>query len=296
MGPGRAWHLNFDAELELELPSRLRAAGGGAPTALELAQRVGPLLASGDVLVGREPRPGEARGRRGLAWCPTPRALAALVAAGAEPAPTPSLEVLRAVNDRAFCASLGHDLPGALFARSLEEIEAALGGAEPSSTWLIKRSFGFAGRGRLEVRGPTLSEAERSFCRAGLALGSGLQIEPRVPRLLDVSQHGYLDPSGTLVAGQPVIQVVSRRGVWQAARVAGADDLDAAERAALRHALEETSAALHRAGYFGPFGIDGFRWGPPRRFRARCEINARYSMSWAVGMGSLRPDLDTPPR
>jgi hypothetical protein len=25
---------------------------------------------------------------------------------------------------------------------------------------------------------------------------------------------------------------------------------------------------------------------------ARCEINARYSMGWAIGMGEMRPDLD----
>jgi hypothetical protein len=53
--------------------------------------------------------------------------------------------------------------------------------------------------------------------------------------------------------------------------------------------------ALLEAGYFGPFGIDAFRWvdrAGVERFNPRCEINARYSMGWAVGMGSRRPDLD----
>ena len=27
-------------------------------------------------------------------------------------------------------------------------------------------------------------------------------------------------------------------------------------------------------------------------FNARCEINARYSMGWAIGMGGIRPDLE----
>jgi hypothetical protein len=54
--------------------------------------------------------------------------------------------------------------------------------------------------------------------------------------------------------------------------------------------------ALIRAGYFGPFGIDGYRWKDEHgtlRFNPRTDINARYSMGWAVGMGSRRPDLET---
>ena len=49
-------------------------------------------------------------------------------------------------------------------------------------------------------------------------------------------------------------------------------------------------------GYFGPFGIDGFRYRDTDghlRFNPRSEINARYSMGWAVGMRDKRPDLVT---
>jgi hypothetical protein len=37
---------------------------------------------------------------------------------------------------------------------------------------------------------------------------------------------------------------------------------------------------LRDAGYFGPFGIDAYRWrdGATQYFNPRSEINARYSM------------------
>jgi hypothetical protein len=72
-------------------------------------------------------------------------------------------------------------------------------------------------------------------------------------------------------------------------------DLAPAERAALFSAAEEAAGALAAAGYFGPFGVDAFRYHDEEgtaRFCARCEINARYSMGWAVGMGLRRPDLE----
>jgi hypothetical protein len=51
---------------------------------------------------------------------------------------------------------------------------------------------------------------------------------------------------------------------------------------------------LRDHGYFGPFGIDGFRWRWAGRtgLRPRCEINARYTIGWAIGMGDRRPDFD----
>jgi hypothetical protein len=49
------------------------------------------------------------------------------------------------------------------------------------------------------------------------------------------------------------------------------------------------------AGYYGPFGIDAFRWrdqNGKQQWNPRCEINARYSMGWSIGMGQSRPDLE----
>jgi len=49
-------------------------------------------------------------------------------------------------------------------------------------------------------------------------------------------------------------------------------------------------AALFRAGYFGPFGVDGFtyRQGETALLQRRSEINARYSMGFGL-VAPLRP-------
>ena len=52
---------------------------------------------------------------------------------------------------------------------------------------------------------------------------------------------------------------------------------------ALAGEIEKTAAALHAAGYFGPFGIDAFRYRLPgggEAFNPRCEINARFTMGY----------------
>lgn len=59
-------------------------------------------------------------------------------------------------------------------------------------------------------------------------------------------------------------------------------------------AAREVGHALRERGYFGPFGVDAYLY----RLRSldtpcwnlRSEINARYSMGWALGW-STRPDL-----
>ncbi len=46
--------------------------------------------------------------------------------------------------------------------------------------------------------------------------------------------------------------------------------------------------ALSRAGYFGPFGVDAYRYRDREqqlRLQPRSEINARYTMGFAVGWG-----------
>ena len=60
------------------------------------------------------------------------------------------------------------------------------------------------------------------------------------------------------------------------------------ERRALEEEARRVAEALGKIGYFGPFNLDAFAWKGDdggRRFNPRCEINARYSMGWAVGLG-----------
>lgn len=124
-------------------------------------------------------------------------------------------------------------------------------------------------------------------------MASGLQIEPFVARSGDYALHGYVRPSGEVVLGEPTRQACDATGAWLSTTRAEPGDLSIDEQSALVREARAAGESLHAAGYFGPFGVDAFRFegeGGSSRFNPRCEINARYSMGWAVGLGETRPD------
>jgi hypothetical protein len=293
----RAWLLNFDADEELARPAGYTPARAVAERARALAARVGPLLGPEDMLLTGEEGAAPPLGTcvEGRAWCPTPRALRQLRRAGAEPAPVPPLDVLRRANHRRLCAELGQPLPGARYVTTLVELEATITGPSPSGQWLLKRPFGFAGRGRRRVSAGALDPAARAWVAATLSVGEGLQVEPWLERRGDFCLHGHVSARGAVCLGAPCAQRCDERGAWLEARRAEAGEIDREELARLAEAALEAGRALAAIAYFGPFGIDAFRWadGAGRtRFNPRCEINARYTMGWATGMGGLRPDLE----
>ena len=279
-----AWLLNLDAEEELEHPgahtpsARVRERIDALRVYLEPLLRGGVVLAEG----------ARADGLSGRAWCPTPSALARLTRAGASLPRAPSVEVLRRVNHRRFSFELGDNLPGSRFGTTLTDVLER----DASATWLVKLPFGFAGRGRITLPpGPMTAKLE---ARVGRALdgGEGAQLEPLVTRREDFAMHGFLDEMGRRTPGSLTRQRIDARGAWQGTSLA----VDAGVEANLREELGRVSDALVAAGYFGPFGIDAFTWegddGAVHLHR-RSEINARYSMGWAIGMGDARPDLRT---
>ncbi len=270
------WVLNLDAELELGPPSyqpKLRALaqlekyGTGARA----------LLGPEDVLVGSGAAlPATLVGR---AWCPTPRALATLAAAGIEPEPHPDAAVLRRVNHRRFAHELGGGLPDQHHVEQRGALEAILTRPGP---WLFKRPLALAGRGQLRAYGE-LNTTEWSWVEASLARG-GLIVEPLVRPTLELSLHGFIWPGGAYELGRICVQDVSERGVYRGARLA-ADELAKDEARSLREQAERAALALRGAGYFGPFGIDAYRYERDGKtgFCALGEINARYTMAFAVG-------------
>lgn len=295
MNESAAWVLNFDADMELARPrdyapkrALIERFGMYIPKLLEL---IGPSA----VVISECSR--ERFQGPGRAWCMTPRARKLLLASGAEPVAAPSLSVLQTVNNRAFSAALGQTLEGARFVRSVGEVLETLCQAAPNAVFLAKRAFGFSGRGhkRLGLLSAREGGADHAWILASFKAGHGLSLEPFVRRSDDFGLHGYLSRSGELVLGEPTQQVCNAFGAWQASVRAKALDLEAGERDALLEEAQKAAKALWAAGYFGAFGVDAFRWvdeGGRRYFNARSEINARYSMGWAVGMGSKRPDLD----
>lgn len=293
-----AWLLNLDADDELRDPRSYTRSRPTAKRMREYLKRASALAGPGDVIVddGVVPEtPGDVF--LGQAWCPTPRALAVLHKAGAVPPAAPSLEVLRRTNNRRFAADLGQHLDGACFVTNIEDLGTCLARRASESThsiWVIKTAFGFAGRGLKRLHLPVREAASRRWLVAALAAGDGVQVEPWVERTADFGLHGWIDPSGGVRLGQPTVQTCDARGQWLESRPATRPDLDSEERHELSATAERAADALRAAGYFGPFGIDAYRWRDARgrdRFNPCSEINARYSMGWPVGMRGFRPPI-----
>lgn len=292
----RAWVLNLDAEHELEArrayaPTRhLRAI-----VRRERARLLGTLLGPEDVLIdpdaALEEQGGIARGLAGCAWSPTPRARAALQRAGAALAPAPPLEVLRAVNARPFAVAVREPLARASFekqvAPELETLLAALAQPAPLG-WLVRRTFGAAGRGRRRIAAGRPSAAERAWIEASLRLGP-LSIEPWVEITCEHTRSAWVHADGRVVISAPCFQSTDAHGAWTSTARAAAGELARADDAELEAAVAATGAALAAHGYFGPFGIDAFRHraldGSARtQLNPLSEINARFTMDWASAM------------
>ncbi len=273
--PRYAWLFNLDAELELArgrpgyVPQRKLVA-----QLAEHGQSSRHLLGRRDFELGREVPQSTDVGR---AWCPTPLAVAALRQAGVEPEPHPDAAVLRRVNHRAFAHQLGGGLPGQAYVTSAEQLRQVLGGYERH--WLMKRPLSFAGRGQLRAIGP-LTEKQWTWVDASLER-DGILVEPLVRPSLEVSLHGFLWQNGQLELGRVCAQDVSERGAFRGVRLARPAELTRAEEEALGERAEAVARALHSAGYFGPFGIDAYRY--EVGFCALGELNARYTLGFATG-------------
>lgn len=284
-----AWVLNLDAEDELAHP------GAHTPTAAmkERIEGLRPQLASlvlpGDRVIWPGAEPIEL-GLLGRAWCPTRWALSQLERARVRQPRAPHMDVLRRVNHRRFNHELGQFLPGAGFAEDPGAFRGLLStGAQASveRCWLLKRPFGYAGRGRRKWRAGELIAADHSWLEASWRDGEGLQVEPWVERVFDCALHGFLEEDGECTFGRVTLQDVDATGAWRSTVLAPGGTLTSTEEESLVHEARRTAEALHAAGYFGPFGLDGYRWVAPDgsvHFQPRSEINARYSMGWAIGM------------
>jgi hypothetical protein len=280
------WVLNLDAELELA-----RGRPGYVPQQkllLQLAEHgrsSRQLLGPNDVLLEPAERGGELRalptGLIGRAWCPTPLALASLQRHGASPEPHPPAEVLRRVNHRLFAHELRGGLPEQAYVQTREQLLLRLAGY--ARHWLLKRPLGFAGRGQLRVIG-SLTEKQMTWVDASLKR-DGLLVEPLVTPTFEVSLHGFIWPGGRRELGRICTQIVSERGAFRDVRLVLPGELLPSESGALHERAHAAADALFSAAYFGPFGIDGYRYtlDGASAFCALGEINARYTLGFTTG-------------
>ncbi|HEX3772908.1 MAG TPA: hypothetical protein VHV51_00520 [Polyangiaceae bacterium] len=275
-----AWILNLDAELELakigfEYVPRQKLTAQLA----EYGRASRALLGPEDVLLGEQPNHTEAL--LGRAWCPTPRAVAALEAAQIMPEPHPPAEVLRRVNHRLFAHELGGGLPEQRYFTERAPVEALLRRAE--RRWLVKRPLAFAGRGQMRFYGP-ITKQQWSWLDVSLER-DGVIVEPLVRPELELSLHGFVWPRGRAELGRICVQEVTARGVFRALRLARPGELPESDLREFYAQGERVADALSVAGYFGPFGIDAYRYELDGQiaFCALGEINARYTMGFATG-------------
>lgn len=291
------WLFNLDAELELEKGEHYvssKATMARTTKMVEALRRT--YCAEGDLVLGEVEMSGSSLcDYIGRSWCPTSRAQKRLREAGVKVPLAPSVEVLRRVNHRAFCAGLGQTLEHANFVYQLEEAKAVISHATPSGYWKLKRALGFSGRGQRRIAaGPLDDDYDCRWIEAALRRGDGVQIEPWVEREADFVIHGYLTSAGELSLGCPARQRCDEYGAWISTKRVEDGELGRGEKLSLEDAAREVADGLRKAGYFGPFGMDAFRYREEggSRFNPRSEINARYTMGWVVGMGEMRPDLD----
>jgi hypothetical protein len=256
--PRRIWDLGLDAEEEMAGRSpRAAAREGLRRNVLVLADRLPP----DEAFLGELPHPRAWPGQVpaetiGDAWCPTPKALARLRAAGASPAPAPAPAVLRRVLDRRF---------GVVFAPDRWVLES---GPLPPGRWRVKPPFSCAGRGQRTVEGP--ASVARLLARHG-----ALVVEPEVDVLEEAATWGWIGVDGAIGLLAPRLQEV-RRGVWQRSRPLRPSDRLADHRATLVAAARRVGESLAEAGFFGPFGVDALLHAGG--LRAVSEINPRWTM------------------
>ena len=208
-----AWVLNLDADFELAKRGPWEPSASLKEVLEKVSKGAERLLAPGDILVeeGTQVPPGTT----GRAWCPTPSAIARLEAAGASPEEAPAVEVLRAVNDRAFSASMGQTLAGSAFVVDLQAVRRVI--RRRKVPWLLKRAFCAAGRGQRRVGPGALTDSDVAWVEASLREG-GLQVEPRVDIDCEFVVHGYLHADGAVEIHEPLVQECDESGAWEGVR------------------------------------------------------------------------------
>ncbi|MCR9247690.1 MAG: hypothetical protein NXI31_21905 [bacterium] len=308
-----AWVLALDADLELGDPEGYRPSARAQERSAAWARR---FLASANRLapLGVRHQAVDAVASRAAsrsdevlvqAWCPTPRSRAVAERARLPWLAAPPLTTLQDANHRAFACSLPRrpasgipaGLPGREFVRTMAALDAILAGEPPADGWLLKRPFGFSGRDRKRVAAPLPGSgpraADRRWAEASMTShGVGLLVEPFVDITLEVARHAWLDRGGEPLIGGTTELAADEGGAW-IDNVELTNGLDDSERAALDAAVHEAASQLHMIGYFGPFGIDAYRYrdaSGTEHFEPLGELNARYSMGWFTGMGSRQPE------
>ena len=98
-----------------------------------------------------------------------------------------------------------------------------------------------------------------------------------------------IDETGRLTLGRICVQRTDAHRAWLGSELALPGEVNETHTRTLYDTAARVAEALTHAGYFGPFGLDGYLWRTPQgalAFNPLGELNARYTMGFAVGFGS----------
>lgn len=239
-----------------------------------------------------------------LAWCETPESAALRTAPRSLNTPpdlpmrellwhlpVASPETVAKVHHRSFALrvaeALGCALPGAQMVESLVELDRILAERAAPAAWVVKAPFSAAGRSRfIERQGPHLADPKSRRTVENLFESHGsLLFEPWLDRVADWGCSALLTREGLRMVG------IHRQRVDTKGQFAGIEldtgDLPDSDRERLLEVVAGAAAALRRAGYTGPFGVDAWHWRRPDgtvAFHPLGEINARMTfglVEWA---------------
>jgi hypothetical protein len=196
----------------------------------------------------------------------------------------------RHVNDRRFAHALAHQLDCALpGARAISEADELVG---LPGEWVCKAAWTAAGRDRARGTGEQIEGELRARIANLISRAGAVVIEPWLPRVLDFGVCGAIDRAGAVVVHAPHVLSTDARGGFTGIAVRE-PELETTERDELTRVVAAVGSALARAGYTGPFGIDGFVYRDPagrRALHSICEINARHTfghVARALGVAVL---------
>lgn len=177
-------------------------------------------------------------------------------------------------------------------ADTMRHVDDWLAGGQPC---VIKADHGSSGRGLLRILGP----ADRATAPRWLAnvfrAQPAVVVEPWLDRVADLSVCGHVQPDGDVRISGITRFLTDARGQYRGSVVGrpwfgldtdivrfchgeGRDPRFSAR--TLHDAASRAAAALHEAGYHGPFGVDALvhRDNGSLRLRPVVEINARWTM------------------
>jgi hypothetical protein len=154
--------------------------------------------------------------------------------------------------------------------------------------WVAKPQISHAGRNRLLANGTELNSQQRGWLEKHLAGPDGVYLEPWVrPDEECGLQFEIVPPDSVNEKNECKVRLVGVSGLlndhvgrYQGSLICQDDQLNSAWHTAVTHGITVCEAAA-AAGYFGPIGIDSFRFRLPDgslALRMCNDVNARFTM------------------